>query len=342
MRIGLVCPYDLGKPGGVQAQVWGLAEHLGKDGDMVTVIGPGLPPGRDGVDLGSTVSIPGNRSIVPLSIDPRVVSRLKEASTDLDVLHVHEPLMPIVSLAALRVGTPVVATFHAAPGTIGTGFYAFARSQHARLLGPNVRRVTAVSKTAARPISEDIQVKIVPNGVDISLFKSDVERSPGRIAFLGRDEKRKGLDVLLAAWPQISTQAPGAELVVMGADRSLQGVTWMGPVDDVTKVDVLASSGVYVAPNLGGESFGIVLVEAMASGTPVLASDLDSFRDVGGDAARYFTAGDPKALAARLVEMLRDKGDLAEMSVKGRRRAERFDWTRVATEYRSVYQGAAS
>ncbi|MGD2043385.1 MAG: glycosyltransferase family 4 protein [Acidimicrobiia bacterium] len=342
MRVGLVCPYDLGKPGGVQAQVWGLARQLAKVGDEVTVIGPGLPSDREGVDLGATISVPGNRSIVPLSIDPRVVSRLEDACVSMDVLHIHEPLMPIVSLAALRVGNPAVATFHAAPGAIGTRFYAFARSQLPRLLGPNVRRVTAVSQTAAEPISGEFEVAIVPNGVDVSSFQSEAERIPGRIAFLGRDEKRKGLDVLLDAWPRIARQIPGAELVVMGANRGHEGITWMGPVDDATKADVLASSAVYVAPNLGGESFGIVLVEAMASGTPVLASDLDAFEDVGGDAARYFTTGDPGALASRLVEMLEDGAGLAAMSARGRQRAGRFDWSRVTAEYRSVYEEAVS
>lgn len=342
MRVGLVCPYDLGKPGGVQAQVWGLARHLSDGGDHVTVIGPGLPTDREGVDLGGTISVPGNRSIVPLSIDPRVVSRLREACSQIDVLHVHEPLMPLVSLAALRVGNPVVATFHAAPGTIGTRFYAFARSQLARLLGPNVRRVTAVSKTAAQPISGDVEVTIIPNGVDVSSLQSDAKRISGRVAFLGRDERRKGLDLLLNAWPRVAERIAGAEMVVMGADRGLEGIEWMGPVDDVTKAELLGSAAVYVAPNLGGESFGIVLVEAMAAGTPVLASDLDSFRDVGGDAARYFTTGDADALVSELVDMLGDEAGLAELSAKGRRRAERFDWSRVTAEYRSMYEVALS
>lgn len=342
MRVGLVCPYDLGRPGGVQAQVIGLAEHLEAGGDDVLVIGPGLPPDRGGVDLGGTISVPGNRSIVPLSIDPRVVSRLRDACSQLDVLHIHEPLMPLVSLAALRVGTPAVATFHAAPGAVGTRFYAFASSQLPRLLGPNVRRVTAVSSTAAEPIAGEIEVTIVPNGVDVAEFRSAGERVPGRVAFLGRDEKRKGLDVLLTAWPSVLRKTPDAELVVMGTSREDEGIDWMGPVDDATKAEVLASSSVYVAPNLGGESFGIVLVEAMAAGTPVLASDLASFRDVGADAVRYFATGDPEALADQLTGLLDDEAGRAEMSRRGTRRAQRFDWSRVTAEYRSVYEGAVS
>ncbi|MGD2061568.1 MAG: glycosyltransferase family 4 protein [Acidimicrobiia bacterium] len=342
MRVGLVCPYDLGKPGGVQAQVLGLAEHMDYPDTEAVIVGPGLPPDTEGVDLGRTLSIPGNRSKVPLSVDPRAVSRLRAACAELDLLHVHEPLMPVVSLAALRVGKPVVATFHAAPGPLGVGLYRLFGPGLPRILGRNVARVTAVSPTAARPLSEHLDVTIVPNGLDVSRFDISSERIPNRVCFLGRDEKRKGLDVLLAAWPAVSEAVPGSELVIMGADRGDPGVTWMGLVDDATKVEVLASSAVYVAPNLGGESFGIVIVEAMAAGTAVLASDLDAFRHVGEDAVRYCTVGDPDALAAALIELLADRPLRARMGEDGRRRAADFDWARVTRAYREVYERAVS
>ena len=342
MRVGLVCPYDLAKPGGVQAQVLGLAAHLGHRGDDVSVIGPGAPPDRGGVDLGSTVTLPGNMSMVPISLDPRVGSRIARAAREVEVLHVHEPLMPLVSLAALRVGKPVVATFHAAPGRWGRALYGALGSVMRRALGPNVARITAVSETAAAPLPDDLEVEIVPNGVDIAMFSPEVERHEARVCFLGRDERRKGLDVLLEAWPRVATAHPLAELVVMGADRGGEGVTWMGRVDDATKAEILASSTLYVAPNLGGESFGIVLVEAMAAGTPVVASDLAAFRDVGGDAVRYFAKGDVEGLARALVETLADPGARERMSTRGRMRARQFDWSRVSDSYRLAYEAAVS
>lgn len=342
MRVGLVCPYDLSQPGGVQTQVTDLARHLIALGDEVEVIGPGLPAAVRGVDLGGTISIPGNRSKVPLSIDPRVIGAIEEGVADLDVLHVHEPLMPLASLAALRAGIPVVATFHAAPGSVGTRFYKVLRPQLKRLLGPYVRRVTAVSPTAAAPLSDDLEVSIVPNGVDVSAFETDVDRHPTRIAFLSRDERRKGLDVLLAAWSDVSALVPEAELVVMGADRGTGGVEWRGRVDPTAKIRGLGSAAIYVAPNVGGESFGIVIVEAMAAGAAVVASDLEAFQHVGGDSVRYFPTGDSGSLARTLIELLRDPGAVAELSSAGRERAKRYDWAEVTPQYQEIYQQALS
>ncbi|HUG32259.1 MAG TPA: glycosyltransferase family 4 protein [Acidimicrobiia bacterium] len=342
MRVGLVCPYDLSKPGGVQTQVADLARHLTDLGDEVEVIGPGLPEAVPGVDLGGTISIRGNRSKVPLSVDPRVMGLIKAGAAGLDLLHVHEPLMPLASLAALRAGIPVVATFHAAPGRVGTGFYKATRSQLKLLLGPNVRRVTAVSPTAAAPLPANLEVSIVPNGVDVSAFGTSVGRHPSKVAFLGRDEKRKGLDVLLAAWSVVSSAVPEAELVVLGADRGTGGVDWRGRVDQTAKILSLGSAALYVAPNLGGESFGIVIVEAMAAGAAVVASDLEAFQYVGGDSVRYFPAGDSDSLARTLIELLGDPGAVSALSSAGRKRAKRYDWTEVTPRYRAIYQEALS
>jgi phosphatidylinositol alpha-mannosyltransferase len=325
MRVGLVCPYDLGVPGGVQAQVLGLAEHLRARGDEARVIGPGLSDDEDSVGLGSTLSLPGNDSMAPISLDPRVRARIERAVRDVDLLHVHEPLMPAVSLLALRAGKPTVATFHADPGAWVTGLYRMLGSRIRRVLGANVARITAVSNTAASPLPAALDIDIIPNGVDVSAFDSDVDRLPARVSFLGRDERRKGLGVLLEAWPRVESEVPSAELVVMGANRGIPGITWKGRVDNDTKARLLASSSVYVAPNLGGESFGVVLVEAMAAGTPVIASDLKSFRDVGGEAIRYFPKGDSGALAEAIVTVLDDQDARGEMSVKGRVRAAEFD-----------------
>lgn len=338
MRIGLVCPYDLGKPGGVQAQVLGLAARL----DESMVIGPGLPPGVRGVDLGSTLSVPGNRSKVPVSVDPRVGSLIKEAASDLDLLHVHEPLMPTVSLAALHADLPVVATFHAAPGPVGRGLYVVIGSQLNRVLGSAVRKVTAVSATAAAPLPDYLETEIIPNGVDVAAFALDVDRHPFRVTFLGRDEPRKGLDVLLEAWSSVLHQVPEAELVVMGADRGTDDAIWMGRVDDRVKTETLCSSAVFVAPNTGGESFGITLVEAMAAGAAVVASDLDAFKDVGGDAVRYVPVEDAGGLAANIVSLLQGPEEVSRLGGMGRERAAQFDWSVVTGAYRKIYADALS
>lgn len=340
MRIGLVCPYDLSRPGGVQSQVRDLARLLQVGGDEVLLIGPGLPEGVDGLDLGRSVSVPGNRSKVPLSPDPRVGREIKRAAAGLDLLHVHEPLMPAVSLGALRAGVPVVATFHAAPGTVGLGFYTVLRSQLRRLLGSNTRRITAVSKAAAAPLPESLDVTIIPNGVDVSSFDTGVKRHPRRVAFLGRDEKRKGLDVLLGAWSRVLGEFPDAELLVMGANRGLDGIEWQGSVDETAKRAGLGSSTIYVAPNLGGESFGVVLVEGMAAGAAVVASDLSAFQEVGGDAVRYFATGDSDDLSDKLIELLGDPAAVEELAALGGERARMYDWERVAASYRAVYEEA--
>ena len=341
MRIGLVCPYDLSKPGGVQAQVLGLRNALGGGLDEVFVIGPGLPDDVDGWDLGGTVGVRGNGSVAPISLDPRTGKAIRAASRELDVLHVHEPFMPAVSLSALRAGSPVLGTFHAAATGIGRLFYKVVGTQAKRLLGPHLRRVTAVSKTAAASLPPGLDPVIIPNGVAISAFGHKGRRDK-RVVFLGRDEPRKGLDVLLDAWPIIADGVPGAELVVMGCDRATPGIKWMGVVDDETKVRVLGTAAVYVAPNTGSESFGIILVEGMAAGAAVVASDLDAFIDVGGNAVTYFKTGDARSLAETVIDLLRRDEKRGSLSEAGRWRAVEFDWSTVAAKYRALYDEVVS
>lgn len=335
MKVGIVSPYDLSAPGGVQAQVLGLGERLLDLGEEVRIIGPGLPPDLDGVDLGDTINVPGNGSMAPIAIDPRVGRRVRDAVADLDVLHVHEPFMPMVSLAALRSGPPVLATFHADPSNMVRAVYRNA-PYLSKILG-NTRAMTAVSETAASALPKNWEVAVVPNGVDVSSVSPGAERSTRRISFLGRDERRKGLSVLLEAWSTVVDTVPDAELVVMGAVRKRSGVEWMGRVDDAEKCEILASSAVYVAPNLGGESFGIILVEAMAAGAPVVASDLKAFRDVAGDAARYFPVGDSAALAGELGDLLLDDQERERLRGLGLERAQMFSWDTVVAQYRDAY-----
>ena len=336
LRIGLVSPYDLSIPGGVQAQVLGLATYLREWGDDPVVIGPGLPDGVPGVDLGESISLPGNGSMVPIAADLRSRRRIRAAAEDLDLLHVHEPLMPLASLLATHAGSPVVATFHAAPGRVGRLAYRLTRPFLRRLLG-NTRVVTAVSPAAAEVLPPRLEVRIIPNGIDVASMRVDVTREPAKVAFLGRDEPRKGLDVLLEAWEEIRASRPEAELVVIGAQRDGAGPTWLGKVDDRTKSTVLSSSSVYVAPQTGGESFGIVLLEAMAAGAAVVASDLQPFREMAGDAARFFPVGDSGSLAGAVIDLLGDAAERDRLTTDGRRLAEDHDWGVIGGIYRELY-----
>jgi phosphatidylinositol alpha-mannosyltransferase len=341
LRVGLVSPYDLGVPGGVQSQVLGLASYLGGHDIDTVVIGPGLPPGVKGVDLGGSVAVPGNGSKVPIVLDPRSRRKVREVAAGLDLLHVHEPLMPLVSLFATHSGPPVVATFHAAPGSMGRLAYRIARPAMNWLLG-NTAAVTAVSRTAASALPDGLEARIIPNGLDVAAMKGDGHRDPGRVSYLGRDEPRKGLDVLLAAWPHVVQAVPGATLTVMGADRGDAGVEWLGRVDQLTKTQVLGSTAVFVAPQLGGESFGIVLLEAMASGAAVVSSNLDAFVDVADGAARFFPAGDSTALAKAVVEVLNDPPERDRLAAAGMEVAAGYDWDVVGASYRSLYAEIAS
>lgn len=343
MRIGLVCPYDLAAPGGVQEQVLGLHRFLSSQGDAVRVMSPGLPPDLDGIDLGRSRSVPGNRSVAPIALSSGIGSKVRSAAADLDVLHVHEPFMPVVSVSALRANVPVVATFHADPSPWVRRIYSLSRPLLRRLLEANTRVVTAVSEVAAAAIEPLADaVDIIPNGVDTKAYEIDVERSSMRVSFLGRDEPRKGLDVLLEAWHGVSARWPDAVLTVMGARREEPGIEWLGRVDATTKASTLASSAVYVAPNLGGESFGIVLVEAMAAGAPVVASDIPAFRSVGGDAVVFVEPGNPKALEAALSSLLQDGARREFLSEAGRARSKQFDWSSVGQRYRAAYEAAAA
>ena len=201
--------------------------------------------------------------------------------------------------------------------------------------------VTAVSRQASGALASGWgPERIVPNGIDVSFVAEAVERRRGRVAFLGRDEPRKGLSLLLEAWPEIKRRHAHAELVVMGAERPdpPEGVVFLGRVPEEVKERTLRSAEVYVAPNLGGESFGIVLVEAMTAGCAVVASDLLSFQDVVGNTASLFKTGSVAALVDRVAEVLGDAALAGRMSIAGQERAARFAWNRVGPAYRECYE----
>lgn len=347
MRVGLVCPYDMDAPGGVQQLVTELAGQLRASGEEVVLVGAGAPvaldrrePDQAIIRAGTPFRLRGNKSTVPLTLAPTSWRRVGAALGDVDVVNIHEPLIPLVGWAALATAKPTVVTFHAdVPGWVERLY------RLAPLLGRRMRSatLTAVSKTAARAVPPSWgEVSIVPNAIDVDSYDLPVERLPHRIAFLGRDDPRKGLDVLLEAWPSIQRSRPAAELVVMGADRGgpLAGVTYLGPVSGDEKRRVLASSAIYVAPNLGGESFGIVIAEAMAAGCAVVASDLAAFREVLDDCGRVVPPGDHEALAREVSALLGDGDEVRRLGESGRRRVAMFDWPRAVGRYRAAYEEA--
>lgn len=342
MKIALVCPYAFEAHGGVQDQVTRLVRWLGAAGHHAWAVAPGDagPPGT--VSVGSWRSVRGNRSAAPISVDPRVIRRVADAVADADVVHVHEPFMPMVSLGAVLAATPpVVGTFHADPGTLARNAY--------RIAEPVVRRVTsrlavatAVSEVAASAVPAITDMRIIPNGIDLEDYSVPDAVVPGRVVFVGRDDPRKGLDVLLQAWPRILRDVPGASLRIIGADRPSgpAGTTFLGRVDETTKRTELGRAAVMVAPNTGGESFGIVVLEAMAAGRAIVAADLPAFRGVAGDAVRWAPVGDPVALGRAVADLLADGEARVRLGAAARERAGMFAGPVVLESYLTAYRDA--
>lgn len=340
MRVAVVCPYDLGAPGGVQQLCLELVQRLRDSGDDCRLIGPGEMEGA--ISAGSPVTVSANRSRVPIALAPGAIGRVRKAIEGFDVVHIHEPLVPLTGWAGLGRDTAGrVATFHADPARWTRALYRLGGPIATRALARTV--LTAVSPVAADAIPPSWgPVDIIPNAIDTAAYRLEVERSPLRVVFLGRDEPRKGLDILLEAWPHIRAGAPEAELMVMGADRTNgpPGVTFLGRVEEREKRRLLATSPVLAAPNLGGESFGIVLAEAMAAGCAVVASDIPAFRAVLGTDGVLVPAGDRAALARAITALLTDPGRTAQLGRCAQVAATRFDWSAVLGSYRAAYESA--
>lgn len=320
VRIGLVSPYSLDEPGGVQAQVLGLAEALAGRGHEPVVVGPRR-----------TLRVRANGSLVPMG-----VGGPGKALDDVDVAHVHEPVLPF-GLAALGADRPTVATFHADPPAWGVAaIKATAPVIRGRLADA---RTTAVSTIAARPWQAiGLEPVIIPNGVAVPEPAPTPTRAPHRVAFVGRDDPRKGLGRLLRAWPAVRAAVPDAELVVVGAEAEGEGVVGLGRVDEDEKWQALAGAAVACAPNSGGESFGIVLVEAMASGCALVCTDLPAFRETAGDAAVFVGRDEP--LDEALAALLTDEGSRRRLSDAGRERATSYRWETVTDRYLAMYAAA--
>lgn len=338
MRVAVVCPYDLGRAGGVQDQATRLVGWLGGAGHDATLFGPGLDGPDGAVLLGASTTIPVNRSKAPVKLDPRLTRRMGEVLPGYDVVHVHEPLVPMVSVAAATVKGPAkVGTFHADPSPLVRGLYRYgAPAVRGMLRGIDV--ITAVSPVAGSALDGVVDYRVIPNGIDVAAYGTGPKHDQ-RVTFLGRDDPRKGLSVLLDAWPLVRAALPEASLHVLGAERpDVAGVRFLGRVSEEEKRAELGAATVHVAPNLGGESFGIIVLEAMAAAGAVVASAIPAFAHVAGDAAVLFPPGDSGALAAAVIELLDDPARAAALGERARARSALFDGPNVAAQYINAYE----
>lgn len=355
MKIGLVCPYAWDVPGGVRSHIADLSETLIARGHEVQVLAPVEQPDDlpDWViDGGRPIAVPYNGSVARLSFGVGAARRVRAwiREGDFDVVHVHEPLSPSLSvLTCWSASGPIVGTWHSAldrSRVMRTGYYI------AQTAAEKVRGHIAVSDDARRTLVSHVggDAVLIPNGVRVRSFAEatpDPSIGPFSVVFLGRiDEPRKGLAVLAEAWPLIRDAVPQARLVVVGPgdpdDDLLVGdtsVTWRGRVSDEEKAQILAAADVYCAPHTGGESFGIVLAEAMSASAAVAASDLPAFRRVlmDGDCGELFAVGDPQALANSVITLLTDKSRHEHVTRAARRRVRDFDWDTVVDDVLAVY-----
>jgi phosphatidylinositol alpha-mannosyltransferase len=362
VRVGLVCPYTWEVPGGVQQHIRDLAEALMGLGHDVSVISPAdddTPLPDYVVSAGRAVPVPYNGSVARLAFGFLSASRVRRWVKEgaFDVLHVHEPAAPSLSLLACWVADgPIVATVHTATPR--------SRVMHAsapalRTALEKVNGWIAVSEAARTTLVEHTggDAVLIPNGVTVRRYEkaSPLPGWPGpggALGFLGRmDEPRKGLDVLLRAFETLGTQRPGLRLLIAGpgdADDALEKVSaplrerviMLGQVTEDDKARAYHSVDVFCAPNTGGESFGIVLAEAMASGAPIVASDLDAFRQVlrGGRAGELFETGDPGDLARAAGRLLDDPQRRADLSAAASEAVRIYDWPVVARDVVHVYE----
>ncbi len=361
MRVALVCPYAWDRFGGVQSHVRSLAAALRTRGHDVLVLAPhsapDAPPPPGVAYVGKAVPVPANGSVAALAFGPSVAAGARRVlvSFEPDVLHLHEPLIPSLSFLALRASdVPAVGTFHAAAE------WSFGYGVARGALAPMMRRLavrTVVSDSARALVARYFpgDYVLTPNGIDTGAFEDADPRSyaPGdTVVFFSRLERRKGLEVLVRALAALRDD--DLTLVIAGAgpeERRVKALAarlgveavWLGRIPEEDVAPLYRGAGVYCAPGLGGESFGIVLVEAMAAGTPVVCSDLPGFRAVASDAAALVPPGDPQALADALVAVLEDEPRRRSLGAGARRLAlERYSWDDIGRRLVEIYEDVAS
>ena len=361
-RIGIVCPYGWDTPGGVQSHVRDLAEYLIREGHFVSVLAPAiddenLPPYV--TSAGRPISIPYNGAVARVLFGPIAFSRVRHwiSQGDFDVLHLHEPAIPSISLLACWAAEgPLVGTFHAAAKRQKVTFAV------APFLEPVIEKLNAriaVSEAARETLTEhlDTDAIVVPNGIYASLYrdgKLDERWTGNTLGFIGRfEEPRKGLSVLTQALPAIIAEFPDVKIFVAGPGESSDTLkdiqpslrsrfTFMGRISEEEKANFLASVGLYIAPNTGGESFGIILAEALAAGASVVASDIPAFDSLlgHGDYGTLFQSENSDDLAMKVIELLKDSARRRAIADRGKIYAQSFDWDVVADKIYDVYQMA--
>ena len=360
LRIGIVCPYGWDAPGGVQNHVRDLAEYLIAQGHFVSVLTPAID--EDAlpsfvVSAGKPIAIPYNGAVARVLFGPVAFTRVRQwiNQGNFDLLHLHEPAIPSLSLLACWAAEgPMVGTFHAA-----------SKRQRAifaigPILEPVIEKLSvriAVSESARLTLTEHLETDaiVIPNGIFAEKFRNGSARpewSGKTIGFIGRfEEPRKGLSILLDALPIVARSIPDIRLLIAGpgdSDDAMKEIdpqlhnriSFLGRLSDDEKADFLSSVSLYVAPNTGGESFGIILAEAMAAGAAVVASDIPAFASLLGDGmyGALFESENVLDLAQKMIELLRDDTKRLELALVGQVHAKIFDWDNIAEQIFSVYE----
>lgn len=360
LKIGLVCPYGWDTPGGVQNHVRDLAEFLITAGHNVSVLAPVIDETKTPsyvTSAGKPIAIPYNGAVARVLFGPIAFARVRQwiAQGNFDILHLHEPAIPSISLLACWAAEgPMVGTFHAA-----------AKRQKAifaigPILEPVIEKLSAriaVSEAARETLTEHLETDavVIPNGIYADRYRDGVaqEKWQGNtLGFIGRfEEPRKGLSVLVDALPIISRFAPDVRVFIAGPGESdeviksidpqlLSRFTFLGKISEQDKANFLASISLYIAPNTGGESFGIILAEALAGGATVVASDIPAFDSLlnHGQFGELFESESSTDLAKRVIDLLRDEKRRVELGKAGKLHAQQFDWKVVADQIFSIYE----
>lgn len=348
--MGIVCPYDWSYPGGVKSHIEGLRISLVRKGIIVEVFAPSTRDHSDITRAGSSIGIPFNGSFARISFSRTAKRNLREwvRSSEVEVLHLHEPVIPSLSLLALMTKTvPCVGTFHAsAPRSVG---YALARPILSRFISRLDERITV--SQAARDLVEPRfpgSYTTIPNGIDFKRFSGaavdpDLESLRPFVLFVGRPEPRKGFDVAVEAMERVRKENRVNFVVVGRGERDVpEWAVGLGEVSQDRLPSVYAAAHVYLAPSLRGESFGIVLAEAMAAGTPVVCSDIAGYREASAGAALTFETGKAEEAATKVLAVLDDESLRSDLVRRGDVRAAELDWDLVSEQVLETYRRAVS